>query len=564
MVEARKLASIAFADIAGYTAMMQADERKALLVLDTFREVLESEMALYEGEIVQFFGDGCLLSFDSALEGLHVATSLQNRFLAQGVPVRIGMHLGDVLYKNNNAFGDGVNIASRIESLGIPGAVLISKTLYDQVKNKTEFTLQSLGAFQFKNVADKMEVFAVANDGFTVPRPDQMRGKLETPQAPQLGIEEQKDWERYQLLEILDAVDAGTCVVILGNHAFSRPNASGEGEIFLPEILRQELHKLTGSPAAGELADFYSATQALTNRPGGQHKLMHLADIRWEALGPKQRERFQRISEIPFDLILSTYPFDLVHQAYDAQGIDHQSQFYSFQSEAVEPEPFDAAHPLIYNLFGSKQHKESMVMSLDKLYQFFFAVLGARPLPKLIQDKVQQATQLVFLGFSFDDWYMKLLLRVLKVHEKDISYAHPPGPGGMREDNQVFYESNFKVTFLDRQIDTFVAELHKLCQDQGMLRRPKVEANSVYPALRSLVAKYRLEDAMDQLDNLLVQHNLDARLLRELGDHYRSYRLIKDDELYQRSTAEDLEPRWQALCTNLLSLIDQVEAKHSA
>ncbi|MDP5171084.1 MAG: guanylate cyclase, partial [Bacteroidia bacterium] len=78
MLEARKLASIAFADIAGYTAMMQTDERNALRILDAFKEVLEHEMALHRGQIIQFFGDGCLLSFDSALDGLHAATSLQN------------------------------------------------------------------------------------------------------------------------------------------------------------------------------------------------------------------------------------------------------------------------------------------------------------------------------------------------------------------------------------------------------------------------------------------------------------------------------------------------------
>lgn len=562
--ESRKLASIAFADIAGYTAMMQADERNALRVLDDFREVLESEMALHEGEIVQFFGDGCLLAFDSALVGLHAATSLQRNFQQKDIPVRIGMHLGDVVFKNNNAFGDGVNVASRVESLAIPGAVLLSKSLVDQVRNKTEFSLESLGAFQFKNVAEKMEIFAVANEGFIVPRPEQMRGKLEMPLPPQPSSEEQKEWERYQLLEILDAVEDGSCVLILGNHAFSKPGPGGEGEMFLPEILQQEQQKLSTDKAEGDVFDFYSAAQSLVNRPGGHRKLMQLIDIQSKDLGPQQRQRFQRIGEIPFDLILSTYPFDLCHEAFKADGIDHHYDFYSYLSEATEPEPFDASRPLIYNLFGNKRQKESLVISLEQLYQFFFAVLGARPLPKLIQDKVQQATQLVFLGFSFDDWYMKLLLRVLKVHEKDISYAHSPDPGSLRHDNQLFYESNFKVTFLDRQIDTFVNDLQKLCEAEGLLRRPSVKVDSEYETIRSLVARFRLEEAMDQLDQILVQGNHEAPLLRQLGDHFHSYHKIKEDELYERSPVEELERRWDVLRDHLLSLIDRIEAKQSA
>lgn len=561
--ESRKLSSIAFADIAGYTAMMQADERNALRVLDAFREVLEEEMALHEGKIIQFFGDGCLLAFDSALNGLHAATSLQQRFQLKEIPVRIGMHLGDVVFKNNNAFGDGVNVASRVESLAIPGAVLISKSLYDQVRNKTEFSLQSLGAFQFKNVAEKMEVFAVANEGFTVPRPEEMRGKLEIPKPPQPSSEEQKEWERYQLLEILDAVEDESCVLILGNHAFSRPGPGGEGEVFLPEILQQEQQKLTGRQPDGDVFDFYSVAQDLISRPGGHRKLMKLTDIQWSDLGPSQRKRFERISEIPFDLILSTYPFDLCHEAFKAHGIDHQYDFYSYMNEATEPEPFDASHPLIYNLFGNKRHKESLVISLEQLYQFFFAVLGARPLPKLIQDKVQKATQLVFLGFSFDDWYMKLLLRVLKVHEKDINYAHSPDPGSLRHDNQIFYESNFKVTFLDRQIDTFVADLQQLCQEEGLLRKPSVKTGSEFQPIRDLVAKFRLEEAMDQLDHLLVEGDLPARMLRELGDHFHTYHKIREDESYERSPEEELEQRWQALRDHVLSLIDRIEAKQS-
>ncbi len=564
MLESRKLASIAFADIAGYTAMMQADERKAMQILDSFKNILEEEMALHGGQIVQFFGDGCLLAFDSALKGLHTSSSLQTSFQANDIPVRIGLHLGDVIFKNNNAFGDGVNVASRVESLGIPGAVLLSKTIHEQVKNKTEFLLESLGPFQFKNVADPIEVFAVANEGFVVPRPEQMRGKLEPTRSQQPNPEEQQEWERYQLMEILDAIEDESCVLILGNHAFSKPQRDGSGDISLPHMLQEEHNKLTGSQSTGESVDFYSAAQDLANRPGGHRKLMRLADIRWEDLGPTQRQRFVHIGEIPFDLILSTYPFDLCHQAFLNQGIDHQYDAYSFLSEGTEPEPFDASHPLIYNLFGSRRHKESMVLSLEQLYQFFFSVLGARPLPPLIQDKVQRATQLVFLGFSFDDWYMKMLLRVLKVHEKETSYTHRAGPDGLREANQLFYESNFKVTFLDRQIDTFIEDLHQICREEGLLRRTSAQSASEFQSLRNLVHSYRLEEAMDQLDELLIRKNMNPRLLRELGDCYRRYHTLKEEDLYERKPVEALDTHWQALRDDLLALIGRTEETSTA
>ncbi len=174
-----KLAAILFADIAGYTAMMQKNEQDALELLNRFKEVLENITPKFQGRIIQYFGDGCLLAFDSSTNSVDCAIALQKTFSEiPAVPVRIGLHLGDVIFRNENVFGDGVNIASRIESLGIPGAILISKTIRDQIKNKSDFLLVSLGTFDFKNVSEPMEIFALANPGFVVPKRDEMHGKL--------------------------------------------------------------------------------------------------------------------------------------------------------------------------------------------------------------------------------------------------------------------------------------------------------------------------------------------------------------------------------------------------
>ncbi len=183
MSETRKLATILFADIAGYTALMQKDEKLAIQHLNRFKEVLEKETAAHQGSIVQYFGDGCLLSFESSTKAVNCAVALQHAFSAEPVvPVRIGIHMGEVLFKENNVYGDGVNIASRIESIGIPGAILMSRTVRDQIKNKGDFLLVSLGDFDFKNVDEPVEVYALANPGFVVPRREEMEGKLKSPQ----------------------------------------------------------------------------------------------------------------------------------------------------------------------------------------------------------------------------------------------------------------------------------------------------------------------------------------------------------------------------------------------
>ncbi|WP_323789789.1 adenylate/guanylate cyclase domain-containing protein [Psychroserpens sp.] len=178
MKETRKLNTILFADIAGYTDIMHSNEEKAMGYLQKFKLILENKVPNYEGRIVQYFGDACLLSFDSATSGVQCSIALQEDFQKQSIPIRIGMHLGEVVFTNDNVFGDGVNIASRIESMGIPGSVLLSNAIRNQIKNKDEFKLTSLGTFEFKNVAEAIEIFALQNKGLTVPEKSKIQGKF--------------------------------------------------------------------------------------------------------------------------------------------------------------------------------------------------------------------------------------------------------------------------------------------------------------------------------------------------------------------------------------------------
>jgi class 3 adenylate cyclase len=140
---------------------MQAGQERALSLLNRFKLVLEAETVQNQGTVIQYFGDGALLTFESAASAVTCAMAMQSAYQAEPfVSVRMGIHLGDVVFKEGNIFGDGVNVASRIESLSVPGAVLMSKPIRDQLKNKAGFQTYSLGNFEFKNVKEPVEVFA--------------------------------------------------------------------------------------------------------------------------------------------------------------------------------------------------------------------------------------------------------------------------------------------------------------------------------------------------------------------------------------------------------------------
>ena len=178
MSKSRQLAAIMFADIAGYTAMMQEDEVMALQLRHKLKQKLDEEIMNHNGRLLEFKGDGVLCSFNSTIEGVRAALALQLDMQKQPVvPLRIGMHTGDVVFDEDDIYGDGVNIASRMESFAIPGGIFISARVFDDIKNQKDIQTLSLGQYVFKNVKDPVEIFAIANPGIKTPAGKELEGK---------------------------------------------------------------------------------------------------------------------------------------------------------------------------------------------------------------------------------------------------------------------------------------------------------------------------------------------------------------------------------------------------
>lgn len=176
----RQLAAIMFADIVGFTSMMQEDEELAMRLRNKLQKKLEQEVEMHSGRILEFRGDGALCSFSSTIEGVKAALALQLDMQATPtVPLRIGMHTGDVIVEENNIYGDGVNIASRMESFAIPGGIFISGKVYDDIKNQKDIQTVSLGKYALKNVKEQVEIFAISNPGIKIPETHNLEGKGE-------------------------------------------------------------------------------------------------------------------------------------------------------------------------------------------------------------------------------------------------------------------------------------------------------------------------------------------------------------------------------------------------
>ncbi|MEO1263104.1 MAG: adenylate/guanylate cyclase domain-containing protein [Bacteroidota bacterium] len=166
----RRLAAIMFTDMVGYSAMMQQDEEVARQLRNRHREAFVRNTKAFGGEILQYYGDGTLSIYPSASAAVQCALAIQQELHEPPtVPLRIGIHTGDVSYGDEDVFGDGVNVASRIESLCVPGGIFISGKVYDDIKNVSSIEARSIGMFKLKNILKEVEIFAITNEGVTAP-----------------------------------------------------------------------------------------------------------------------------------------------------------------------------------------------------------------------------------------------------------------------------------------------------------------------------------------------------------------------------------------------------------
>jgi adenylate cyclase len=170
MSQTRRLAAILAADVAGYTRLMGADEEGTLERLKALRrELVDPKIAEHHGRVVKTTGDGVLVEFASVVDAVRCAVAVQQAMPERDIGVaadnrielRIGINLGDVIVEGDDLYGNGVNIAARIETLADPGGVFISNTVYDHVRDRLPFVFEDLGERQVKNIALPVRVYRV-------------------------------------------------------------------------------------------------------------------------------------------------------------------------------------------------------------------------------------------------------------------------------------------------------------------------------------------------------------------------------------------------------------------
>ena len=168
----RKLAAIFSTDVAGYSRLMGDDEEATIRTLTAYRALISSLIRHYRGRVVDAPGDNLLAEFASVVDAVRCAVEIQHALKEKNAELpehrqmqfRIGINLGDVIVEGERLYGDGVNIAARLESLAIPGGICISGTVYDQVETKLPLHYEYQGEQTVKNIAKPVRVYRVEMD----------------------------------------------------------------------------------------------------------------------------------------------------------------------------------------------------------------------------------------------------------------------------------------------------------------------------------------------------------------------------------------------------------------
>ena len=167
---ARRLAAIMFTDIVGYTALMGSDVDKALDLLHKNREIQKPLIEKHGGKWLKEMGDGILAQFNSAIDSVRCAIEIQKLARSElNGQIRIGIHLGDVTIENDDVFGDGVNIASRLQAISDPGGIYVSESIHEAIRGSADIRSQYLGNIQLKNVDHLIKTYFIEDDGIPTP-----------------------------------------------------------------------------------------------------------------------------------------------------------------------------------------------------------------------------------------------------------------------------------------------------------------------------------------------------------------------------------------------------------
>lgn len=271
---------------------------------------------------------------------------------------------------------------------------------------------------------------------------------------------------------------------------------------------------------------------------------------------------YLKLTEIPFQVIISTTPDHNLHEVFKKKNITAKFEFYDKTEAPKDIEVPNMDSPLIYNLFGSKEKEESMILTHDDLFDFLLSILGKNKLPEELRNILHTAHNFIFLGFKFHRWYVQLLLRLLNLHNENFKFARYASNDEMNPETQTLIKDQFSIAFVEDHIETFVNELYQKCEENGILRDIQAtdveEDNAVSDLVVKSIEDGKPEEALALMKDFLKQKD-DSSLLDILTSITGQYNILERENLAGNLSPNDYKIEYNKVINKIQGLNKEVK-----
>ncbi|OQZ00167.1 MAG: hypothetical protein B6D35_07615 [Candidatus Brocadia sp. UTAMX2] len=301
---------------------------------------------------------------------------------------------------------------------------------------------------------------------------------------------------------ITQRIEEEKCILILG------PDIVPSETVSLNEQLKSHLEKEGHSGLKYYTDDEFFSFADETDKEYAFYDVQKF----YEKLQPDEIHR--KIAEIPFHLIISVSPDLLLKKTFDDKKLDYIFDYYNKEQNPQGFEKPTSTKPLIYNLFGNVEVEGSLIFTYDDLFDYLIAIFGRHELHQDLRQELKASRLILFLGFKFDKWYFKLILRLLNLHKGKLSHA------GLKDRNLLphirnFYTKEFKINFLNYHGVEILDTIYKRCAEKGLLRTGKKPASAQPEIFISYSWGGESEQTVDKICDTFFQ---------------KGYRIIRDKE----------------------------------
>lgn len=346
------------------------------------------------------------------------------------------------------------------------------------------------------------------------------------------------DWDY-----IITKIKEGKCLLVLGQEAFNHP-----GEKNIQEQLLEAL-QLGQSPFVKRY--YENENLFLFGEKSHRTQFCHAYKNFYRKQQPSEVIRL--LADIPFHVYLTLTPDMLLVDAFRNKNYLFQHGFYK---KNTDPQPIknpNADQPLIYNMFGCIENEESLILSHNDLYDYFKSIFKRQSMPTQLKDELSGILNIIFLGVSFEKWYLQILLRELEIHNQEFAFTRFASTMIPNPNLSSFCQEQFKIQFIDENIVEFVKELHQRIQnDADLPLRAGVEKKmDVASSIREFIGNGNLDAALETLAEALDGTGFQDEMDKLMGRFGR----LKKRRIANVLTSQDIELEEAKITEAILELM---------